>query len=142
MTDRGLPTDQPVAYLFKVVEGPTYTPDEFEPMLRLLSRRFQGELWSYGSYEADMEFGRMRLRVVKDRSRLRLLNFGRFARRVLGRARELSRALPRRPVVTSYDPFKGGLLAWCVAKVLRCSFVCEVNGVYGDPDNFAHVKSR
>jgi glycosyltransferase involved in cell wall biosynthesis len=73
---------------------------------------------------------------------LRLLNFVRFARRVLRRARELSRTVPPRVVVTSYDPFKGGFLAWYVAKILRCTFVCEVNGMYGDPDNLAHVKSR
>ena len=142
MTTKEFTSQPPLAYLLQLVEGPTYTPDEYEPMLRLLSRRFEGELWSYGSYEADLEFGRMRLRVVKDRSRLRLVNYLRFAHRVLRRARELRRAAPWPIVVTSYDPFKGGLLAWRAARILRCGFMCEVNGMYGDPDNFAHVKSR
>lgn len=141
MNDPKILRQQPLAYLFKVKVGPTHSPDEFEPMLRLLSQRFEGELWSHGSCEADLEFGRMRLRVLKDRSRLGLLNYLRFAWHVLRRAREVQRAAPPRVVVTSYDPFKGGLLAWRVARILCCAFMCEVNGVYGDPDDFAHVKS-
>src|SRR5689334_10178023 len=81
--------EEPVAYLFKIVFGPTYTPDDYEPELRLLSQRFTGELWTYGSYNADIVFGRMRLRVVKDRSRLGILNHLRFAREVWRRAQEL-----------------------------------------------------
>jgi glycosyltransferase involved in cell wall biosynthesis len=84
--------------------------------------------------------GRIRLRVVKDRSRNRLLNFFRFARRVKARAVELQASRTERIVVTSYDPFKGGLLALRVARRLDATFVCEVNGVYGNSDNFAHVK--
>jgi len=133
---------EPVAYLYQVVEGPTYATDEYEPALRLLSERFHGELWSYGSYEADMKFGSMRLRVVKAKSRLRLVNYIRFAYRVVRGAHQLNRAPPPRIVVTSYAPFKGGLLALYVARILRATFVCEVNGNYGDPDNFAHFRSK
>lgn len=138
-----LTTPAPLAYLFMVVEGPTYTPGEFEPTLRLLSRRFAGELWSYGSYEANLEFGSFRLRVVRDRSPYqRFRNYLRFRRAVLARARELRRSAPPTIVVTSYDPFKGGLLALRVANILNCSFMCEVNGVYGNPDNLAYIASR
>jgi glycosyltransferase involved in cell wall biosynthesis len=142
MTTGESPTDGARAYLFKVVEGPTYNPEEYLPTLELLSQRFAGELWSYGSYEADRQVGRMRLRVVKDPSGNRMRNFLHFARRVLERARELRAQPPANLVVTSYDPFKGGLLAWRVARLLRGAFVCEVNGQYGDPDNFAHLTSR
>jgi glycosyltransferase involved in cell wall biosynthesis len=142
MSRSDVPDEEPVAYLFKIVFGPTYTPDDYEPELRLLSQRFTGELWTYGSYNADIVFGRMRLRVVKDRSRLGILNHLRFAREVWRRAQELrSVRPPQRLVVTSFDPFKGGLLAWRVARLLGGSFMCEVNGAYADPDNFAGVKS-
>jgi glycosyltransferase involved in cell wall biosynthesis len=141
MSQCDLAADEPAAYLFKVVVGPTYKPEEFEPLLRLLSRRFSGELWSYGSYEIDITYGRMRLRVVKDRSAIGIVNFIRFVRAVLQRARELQPSPLRGLVVTSYDPFKGGLLAWRVARMLDGMFVCEVNGDYGDPDNFADIKS-
>jgi glycosyltransferase involved in cell wall biosynthesis len=57
------------------------------------------------------------------------------------RATELRAKPLERIVVTSYDPFKGGLLALRVARRLNAAFVCEVNGVYGSRDNFAHVKA-
>jgi glycosyltransferase involved in cell wall biosynthesis len=142
MNDRNSNAGDSSAYLFKVVVGPTYRVADFEPALRLLSQRFTGELWSSGSYEADMIVGRMRLRVVKACSRVRGLNYLRLGRAVLRRAREL-RAMgpPQRLVVASYDPFVGGSLAWRVARMLGGKFVCEVNGDYGDPDNFAHIQS-
>jgi glycosyltransferase involved in cell wall biosynthesis len=128
---------EPLAYLFKIVEGPSYTTDELIPTLQLLSEGFTGELWSYGAYEADMQVGRMRLRVVKDRTANRFWNFLRFSHQVMKRARELQSNKPRRVVVTSYDPFKGGLLALRISRLLCCPFVCEVNGHYSNPGNFA-----
>lgn len=136
-----VPSNEPLAYLFNILEGPTYTTDELIPTLQLLSERFSGELWSYGAYEADLQVGRMRLRVVKDRTANRLKNYLHYSRQVMARSRELQAARPARVVVTSYDPFKGGLLAWRVSRLLNCTFVCEVNGQYGDPDNFADVSS-
>jgi len=131
-----------LAYLFMIREGPTHALGEFAPECELLSQRFAGEYWSYGSIEADVQIGRIRLRVVKDRSRFRVFNFLRFAGQVMHRAEELkANPVGEKRVVTSYDPFKGGLLAWWVARRLKSVFVCEVNGTYGNPDNFAHVKS-
>lgn len=140
MNDRGLSCDEPLAYLFMVREGPTYSLEDLEATCALLSQHFRGELWSYGSYEADVEIGRMRIRVIKDRSLRKLFNFPPFALAVLRRARELRTARPERLVVTSYDPFKGGLLAWRVSRLLGGAFLCEVNGVYGNPDNFSHIR--
>ena len=130
-----------LAYLFMLREGPTYSLDDMAPECALLSQRFAGEYWSYGSYEADTQIGRIRVRIVKDRSALRVVNFIRFARRVLQRTREIQLPPGTRIVSTSYDPFKGGLLALWVARRLHAAFVCEVNGVYGSPDNFADLKS-
>src|SRR5690242_5849401 len=113
MAESDSTADEPGAYLFKIVVGPTYRTADFEVMLRLLSQRFTGELWSYGSYDANIMFGRMRLRVIKERAHVRSLNHLRFARAVMRRARELRSVPPgQRLVVTSYDPFKGGVLAW------------------------------
>ena len=136
-----LPSDEPLAYLFMVRDGPTYSLDDLAAICSLLSQRFRGELWSYGSYEADVEVGRMRIRVLKDRSQRKIVNFVPFARAVLRRARELRAVRPERVVVTSYDPLKGGLLAWRVSQVLRGAFLCELNGVYGDPNNLLHIRS-
>ncbi len=120
--------------------GYTYAAENLEPLCRVLSQQFTGELWSYGSYEADLELGRIRLRVVKDRSPVPALNFINFACRVAQRAFELRTSRQHEIVVTSYDPFKGGLLALWSARLLHAVFVCEVNGVYGEPDNFSHIR--
>lgn len=58
MTAPHLSADEPAAYLFKVIVGPTYRIDDHEPVLRLLSQRFTEELWAYGSYQADITYGR------------------------------------------------------------------------------------
>ena len=139
MNKRLLRAETPRAYLFMIQAGPTYAAENLEPLCRVLSQEFTGELWSYGSYEADVELGRIRLRVVKDWSSLPALNFINFARRVARRAFELRTSRQGQIVVTSYDPFKGGLLALWAARLLHAVFVCEVNGVYGEPDNFAHI---
>jgi glycosyltransferase involved in cell wall biosynthesis len=136
----GPPPQPPLAYLFMLREGPTYSLGDMAPECELLSQRFTGEYWSYGSYEADTRIGRIRVRVIKDRSAVRVLNFLRFARAVLQRTRQMPPPTIR-IVSTSYDPFKGGLLALWVARRLHGVFVCEVNGVYGHPDNFADTKS-
>ena len=132
---------EPRAYVFNVVGGPTYSPEEHLPALRLLSQRFAGELWSHGVYDADLEVGRMRLRVVKNPYRDGVRNFLHYAQRVERRARELGAQPPPNRVVVSYDPFKGGLLALRIARLMRAAFICEVNGQYGDPDNLAAVRS-
>src|SRR5580704_4787219 len=95
----------PLAYLFMIRVGPTYAIGDLAPECELLSRRFAGEFWSYGSYEADQQIGRIRLRVVKDVSAIQFINFFRFARRVMRRATELQATNTDRIVVTSYDPF-------------------------------------
>ena len=140
MSQSDSPADAPLCYLFMIIAGVTHSPEELEPTCRLLSRRFTGEIWSFGSNDADVVFDRMRLRVVKDRSRSSLLNFGNFAHRVLAHARDLRPAPPGRIVVTSYDPFKGGLLALCVARILEARLMCEVNGAFANRDNFAHLR--
>src|SRR6202451_617946 len=86
-SEPGVPA--PLAYLFMIRVGPTYAIGDLAPECELLSRRFTGEFWSYGSYEADKNIGRIRLRVVKDISSIPIVNFFRFARRVMRRAAEL-----------------------------------------------------
>lgn len=140
MISHFVPADGSVTFLFMLLAGPTYSTEELEPTCRLLSQRFGGEIWAFGSYDADTSIGRFRLRVVRERSRSRLVNFARFARSVIGRAYELRHARPSSVVVTSYDPFKGGMLALRVARILSAPFVCEVNGVFGNVDNLAHVR--
>lgn len=130
-----------IAHLFMLRPGPSHSTDEFEPLCRTLSTRFTGEIWIPGSYEADVTLGRIQLHVVKERYFSPTLNFINFARVVFERIEELRQTGERPPVVTSYDPFKSGLLARCAARRLKAVFVCEINGTYGDPNCLSHIKS-
>jgi glycosyltransferase involved in cell wall biosynthesis len=126
----------PVAYLVIVRKGPTWAPADLEPLCRLLSRRFAGEIWAFGSYDADIQVERFRLRVVsEERSSIRLVNVLRSARQMLRWAAELRGAPVSGLTVISVDPFKGGLLAQYVAKRAKGIFICEINGVYADRNN-------
>lgn len=87
-----------LAYLLKGKMDPTYAADEFEPMLGLLSLRFEREFCSRGTNEAGLHLGRLRLRVMKARPRLWL------AWRTSCSVATMSCALPRRsPHVRAHD---------------------------------------
>jgi glycosyltransferase involved in cell wall biosynthesis len=130
--------ETPVAYLVIVRKGPSWSTADLEPLCRLLSRRFAGEIWAFGSYDADTRVDCFRVRVVnEERSSSR---FGRLAlttRQMLQWAVELRAARTRNLVVVSLEPFIGGLLALYVARRSRGIFLCEVNGVYADRNNVA-----
>jgi glycosyltransferase involved in cell wall biosynthesis len=133
--------DEQTTYLFMIVSGPSYDIGAWEWVCTLLSQRFRGEMWAYGSYAADRVFGQIRLHVVQQRSDNRFTSFCRYVVRVVRRAYQLRRDRPGSIVVTSYDPLRAGLLALCVARILGARLVCEVNGAYGNPDNLANVTS-
>jgi glycosyltransferase involved in cell wall biosynthesis len=125
-----------VAYLVIVRKGPTWSPADLEPLCRLLSRRFIGEVWAFGSYDADIRIERFRLRVVnEERSPVRLVNLLLSACRMLRWGAELRDARISNLAVVSVDPFRGGLLAQHVARRTNGVFICEINGVYADRNN-------
>ena len=84
-----------VAYLVVVRKGPSWDQADLEPYCRLLSRRFVGEVWAFGSYEADAVIGRMRLRVVREHDMRDLANRLRFYLRARAWVRDLRAAHPR-----------------------------------------------
>jgi glycosyltransferase involved in cell wall biosynthesis len=131
-----------LAYLIIVGKGPTWSPADLEPLCRLLSRRFVGEIWAFGSYDADIRVERFRLRVVnEERSSVRLINLLLSGRRMLRWAAELRSARVSNLVVVSVDPFKSGLLAQYVAQRCKGVFICEINGVYADRNNLGSSNS-
>ena len=130
----------PLAYLVVVHKGPTWNPTDFEPLCRLLSRRFAGEVWSFGTYEADRVIGRMRLRVANRPLQKNLKGVC-----ALLRAREwveMLRAV-RQPdlAIVSRDPFMSGLLGLYAARRARGALICEINGVYASPHNTADTRA-
>ena len=127
----------PVAYLVIVRKGPSWRRSDLEPLCRLLSERFVGEIWAYGSYDADFRVDRFRVRVVNDeRASSRVGRLFLVSREILRWAVELRRACIRDLAVVSLEPFNGGSLALYVARRARGVFICEVNGVYADRNNY------
>ena len=130
--------ETPVAYLVIVRKGPSWSTADLEPLCRLLSRRFAGEVWAFGSYDADIRVDRFRVRVVNDeRASSRIGRLLAATREMLRWAVELRRAQAPNLAVLSLDPFTGGLLALYVARRARGIFICEINGVYADRNNFS-----
>lgn len=142
MSDAQFAGPTTIAHLFMLRPGPSHSINEFEPLCRVLSAQFTGEIWTPGSYEADAMLGRMRLRVVKELHTSPTRNFITFGRIVSSRLNDLrKKAQYPNTIVTSYDPFKSGLLARWAARRLKSPFVCEINGSYGDPNCLSHIKS-
>jgi glycosyltransferase involved in cell wall biosynthesis len=131
------PHPAPVAFLVIVRKGPTWSPSDLEPLCRILSRRFTGEIWAFGSYDADTRIDRFRVRVVNDeRSSTHIGRLALTTRQMLRWAVELRAAAIPDLAVVSLEPFNGGLLGMYVARRARGIFICEVNGVYADRNNF------
>jgi glycosyltransferase involved in cell wall biosynthesis len=127
----------PVAYLVIVRKGPSWRPADLEPLCRLLSKRFVGEIWAFGSYDADFRVDRFRVRVVNDeRASSHIGKLLLITREILRWAVELRAAQVRDLAVVSLEPFNGGSLALYVARRARGVFICEVNGVYADRNNY------
>lgn len=128
----------PVAYLVIVRKGPSWSRADLEPLCRLLSKRFVGEIWAFGSYDADFRMERFRVRVVNDeRASSRIGRLFLVSREILRWAAELRAARIRDLAIVSLEPFNSGLLGLYVARRARGVFICEVNGVYADRSNYA-----
>lgn len=130
----------PIAYLVVVHKGPTWNVSDIEPFCRLLSRRFAGEVWAFGSYTADTMIGRMRLRAVGTQPFRGTANLLQFVRVSLGWMEELRAARVPRLAIVSLEPFSSGLLGLLAAKRARGVWICEVNGVYASRHNTADTR--
>ena len=103
--------EAPVAFLVIVRKGPTWSLADLEPLCRILSKKFTGEIWAFGSYDADVRVDRFRVRVVNDeRSTSHIGRLVLTTRQMLRWAVELRAARVRDLAIVSLEPFNGGLL--------------------------------
>ena len=129
-----------VAYLVVVHKGPSWNIEDLAPFCRLLSRRFTGEVWAFGSYDADTVIGRMRLRVVGTQPFRDKVNLLRFVSSALKWTRELRSARVPRLALVALEPFTSGLIGLYAAWRARGALICEVNGVYASRHNTADTR--
>lgn len=129
-------------YVFIVREGPSYAREDVITACGLFGQEFDGEYWTYGSYEMDAMVGRFRARVMFEDWRRPKVSYWRFSKLVRARAKELRRQGKRSVVVISSDPFKNGLLGLRVATITKGRLIAEVNGAYGNAFAFSQIRNR
>lgn len=133
-------SEAPVAYVVVVHKGPTWEVKDIEPFCLLLSRRFCGEVWAFGSYDADTYIGRMRLRVVGTHPFRDMENMRRFVRRTFVWTEKLRAARIEKLVVVALEPFTSGMLGTYIARRAHGALICEINGVYASRHNTSNTR--
>ena len=128
----------PRRLLFILKNGPIYAlSDHIDYQLRALAPEFDCEVWSQGPVDLE-ETPRpgLHARVVGSSNQYSLAALARYVWMVLRRIRVCSRQYPGSVAVVAHDPTKSGLIGMVAAAVARAPLMVEVNGMYGNPDNY------
>jgi glycosyltransferase involved in cell wall biosynthesis len=121
-----------------LVEGPVYDLGNYEVFqLETLSAIASGQLWSFGRRAEDRKVSNFSVSIVPLGERWKLLGFPFYLLELIKRAHRLQRIQARTDIVWTYDPSRNGVAGWIVARILGARLVVEVNGGYGNIDNFA-----
>jgi glycosyltransferase involved in cell wall biosynthesis len=135
------PDEAPVAppgFLVVVKSGPVYNiGDQLRYQAELLSRLYPGVILTHGPAALHERVGRVDIRChpLPDVNRTRLQQIRYMLRAAAEGGREIRRSgLPG--LVVSYDPLASGLVASLIKLRTGARFICEVNGVFGNPDTF------
>lgn len=123
--------------LFILKNGPIYSvSDHIAYQVTALSRDFDCEVWSRGDIEVDERpTPGSRIRIVKSDFRSNIAG-ARYLRDMVKAIRAAALRNPGRVAVLAHDPLKSGLMGWVLARAVRAPLIVEVNGVYGNPDNY------
>lgn len=130
---------KPSPYLFILKNGPIYGLNDYVAyQIQTLSEGFAGELWVNGSFNASETIGRFQANVVLEEEGGNRLAFSyKYFRKLLGRARAVDREVSGPKVVITYDPFLNGLMGYLISRTLGWPLIVEVNGAFGNPNNYA-----
>jgi glycosyltransferase involved in cell wall biosynthesis len=135
------PTLVEPCHVVVIKSGPVYAlSDQLEYQAGLLQRLASGLILTYGPTKLEAQVGRVSIRCLQTRDvgatrahqvavMLKLVRHAAASIRASG--------LPG--LVVSYDPLRSGLVARAVKALTGARFICEVNGVYGSPDNYADL---
>ena len=124
--------------LFILKNGPVYTlSDHILYQIGALSSQFDCEIWSQGPADIDETLGPgLRARVVGSVNQFSAVALLRYLWLMLRRIRECARQYPGCIAVVAHDPLKNGLIAMMAAAAASAPLVVEINGVYGNPENY------
>jgi glycosyltransferase involved in cell wall biosynthesis len=124
-----------------IKSGPVYAlSDQVEYQAELLQRLAPGLMLTHGPNELAAQVGRVRIECLRarDLGGTRVDQAAMMLQTVRRAVASIRRSgLPG--LVVSYDPLRSGLIGRAVKALTGARFICEVNGVYGSPDNFADL---
>jgi glycosyltransferase involved in cell wall biosynthesis len=135
------PTLAEPCHVVVVKSGPVYAlSDQLEYQAGLLQRLAPGLILTYGPQALEAQVGRVAIRCLptRDVGATRVHQAAVMLRLVRHAVRSV-RASGLQGLVVSYDPLRSGLVARAVKGLTGARFICEVNGVYGSPDNYADL---
>ncbi len=132
-------------YIILVRNGPVWNLDRLTLTAETLSRRYAGEIWTFTyhpSPAAERTVGSFRIRrdCLSYRWRSPAKLFRTF--RLILRGFRLRWLKGRRLVVITYDPLSNGFVGAGLRLLAGARFVCEVNGVYDDPNNLIDLRDQ
>jgi glycosyltransferase involved in cell wall biosynthesis len=120
--------------------GPCYElEDGMTFHAEVVSRYADGVLWTFGPTEQTVgpaSFPIRRHAMADGAPRWRKLE---YVLRVVREATKAIRAAGRPAIVVTYDPFVSGFAAVMIKLLTGARFICEINGAFGNLDNFADL---
>lgn len=134
-------TDAREPYLFVIRSGPMWKLEaQLGHLADAFGTTFDGEILTWATAPGELVRGRFRVHrhavPYEKPLRARL----RYAAKLITRAVYLRWREGRRLVVISYDPFQSGIIGLLIKWLTGAAFICEVNGVYGNPETLVDME--
>lgn len=127
-------TDANEPYLLVIRSGPMWKLEaQLGHLAEAFGSSFEGEILTWATSPGELSKGRFRVRRYALPYEKPLWARLRYVTKLVKRALYLRWRKNRRLVVIAYDPFESGLIGLLIKWLTGAAFVCEVNGVYGDP---------
>lgn len=127
-------------YLLIIRNGPVW---DLEKTLGFFARtfgaHFEGEICTYGVESGFLSSAGFEVRRYKWRHSRNVFARACYVAWVLRRALRARWLKGRQLVVIAYDPFQSGMIGALAKRLTGATFICEVNGVYGDDDNLIDI---
>lgn len=134
-------TDAREPYLLVIRSGPMWKLEaQLGHLAEAFGSSFDGEILTWATTPDELVKGRFRVRRHAIPYEKPLWARLRYVTMLIMRALHLRWRKGRRLVVVTYDPFQSGIIGLLIKWLTGAAFVCEVNGVYGDPATLVDMK--
>ena len=136
--------DRPLNVLL-LFPGPVHDAvDQFKDRLERMSERFTGTVLIPGAKDEVFKFGHFSVVMLQEGKAGAFGTVG-FIRRAAAKGKQLANEERQRgrpyDLISSWDPLKGGLTAWAIAREHGTPLAVELNGDYAAHANFADIKN-